>query len=238
MGEIRRDAVERGCPLLVLAAAALLAACASGTGRTAAPSSGSSTSRPAPTGRAGGAESNARSGPASGGAAGTVDSVFPSRFTLMTSAGVKVAVDEAAVTTYVNGTSSTAASAITPGQYVLVVGTASGVTIAAARVTVQPTGGSGSTSSAAAGVVPFRAGAPAVSKQVGEIPANYSPGSGTIASGPNANAATEAALTAYPGGVIDRVVQLTHGEYEVHNIGVSWPHHIFVDQAFKVVGAD
>jgi hypothetical protein len=77
-----------------------------------------------------------------------------------------------------------------------------------------------------------------VSKQIGEIPANYRPGSGTIVSGTNASAATEAALAAYPGGVIDRVVQLSDGEYEVHNIGVSWPHHIFVNQNFKVVGAN
>ena len=45
-------------------------------------------------------------------------------------------------------------------------------------------------------------------------------------------------LAAYPGGVVDRVVKLSNGEYEVHNIGVSWPHHVFVSAAFKVVGAD
>ena len=75
------------------------------------------------------------------------------------------------------------------------------------------------------------------SKQVGQIPANYNQWSGTIVSGTTANKATEAALAAYPGGVVNRVVQLSDGEYEVHNIGVSWPHHIFVDQDFKVVGA-
>ena len=41
-----------------------------------------------------------------------------------------------------------------------------------------------------------------------------------------------------PGGVVDRVVQLSNGEYEVHNIGVNWPHHIFVNQEFTVVGAN
>jgi hypothetical protein len=41
-----------------------------------------------------------------------------------------------------------------------------------------------------------------------------------------------------PGGVIDRVVRLSNGDYEVHNIGVNWPHHIFVTQDFEVVGAD
>jgi hypothetical protein len=71
-----------------------------------------------------------------------------------------------------------------------------------------------------------------------QIPANYSQGSGTIVSGTTANKATEAALVAYPGGVVDRVVQLSNGEYEVHYIGVNWPHHIFVNQDFTVVGAN
>jgi hypothetical protein len=33
-------------------------------------------------------------------------------------------------------------------------------------------------------------------------------------------------------------VKLSNGEYEVHNIGVNWPHHVFVSHDFKVVGAD
>ena len=57
-------------------------------------------------------------------------------------------------------------------------------------------------------------------------------------SGTTADKAIEAALAGYPGGVVDRVVQLSNGEYEVHNIGVNWPHHVFVDKDFKVVGAD
>jgi hypothetical protein len=58
------------------------------------------------------------------------------------------------------------------------------------------------------------------------------------ASRPTANKATEAALAAYPGGVVDRVVELSNGGYEVHYIGVNWPHHIFVNQDFKVIGAN
>ena len=61
---------------------------------------------------------------------------------------------------------------------------------------------------------------------------------GLIVSGITANKATEAALAAYPGGVVDRVVQLSNGEYEVHNIGVNWPHHIFENIDFQVIGAD
>jgi hypothetical protein len=158
-------------------------------------------------------------------------------FTLSTSAGQKVTVNETSSTTYLDGTSPTSASGIATGNDVLVLGTTSGTTITAAQVVVQPTGGGGSAASSA-GVIPFQPGAPSTSKQVGQIPANYSQGSGTIVSGTTAYDATEAALAAYPGGIIDRVVQLSNGEYEVHNIGVNWPHHIFVNQDFKVVGAN
>jgi hypothetical protein len=148
-----------------------------------------------------------------------------------------VTVNEASSTTYLNGTSTTSASSITNGQNVVVLGMTNGTTITATQVSVQPTGASSATSSAA-GVVPFTRGAPSAAKQVGQIPANYTEGSGTIVSGTAANKATEAALAAYPGGVVDRVVQLSSGEYEVHYIGVNWPHHIFVDQTFKVLGAN
>ena len=87
-------------------------------------------------------------------------------------------------------------------------------------------------------MLPFQKGAATTSKQVGQIPASYSQGSGTIVSGTTANKATEAALAAYPGGIVDRVVKLSNGEYEVHSIGVNWPHHIFVNQNFKVLGAE
>jgi hypothetical protein len=157
---------------------------------------------------------------------------------MSTSAGQKVTVNETSSTTYQNGTSSTSASAITTGEQVLVLGTTSGTTITATQVIVQPTGSGGSAASSAAGVIPFQSGAPTTSKQVGQIPPNYSEGSGTIVSGTTADKATEAALAAYPGGVVDRVVKLSDGEYEVHYIGVNWPHHIFVNQDFKVVGAD
>jgi hypothetical protein len=185
----------------------------------------------------GGAGSNARSGPAAGGASGTVASLSASEFTITTSAGQKVTVDEASSTTYQNGTSPASASAITTGTLVLVLGTASGTTITATQVIVQPAGG-GSATSPAAKVIPFQRGAPTTSKTVGQIPASYSQGSGTIVSGTAANKATEAALAAYPGGVVDRVVKLSNGEYEVHYIGVNWPHHVFVNQNFKVVGAE
>jgi hypothetical protein len=87
-------------------------------------------------------------------------------------------------------------------------------------------------------VVPFKRGAPTTAKQDGQVPTNYTEGSGTIVGGTTANKATEAALAAYPGGVVDRVVKLSNGEYEVHNIGVNWPHHVFVSKSFKVVGAN
>jgi hypothetical protein len=205
----------------------------SGTATTAT-SAAATSGRPA----LGGGGSNARSGPAAGGASGTVDGVSRSSFTLSTSAGQKVTVNKASSTTYRKGASTTSASAIKKGVSVLVLGTVNGTTITASQVIAQPTGGGGSATSSATKVVPFQRGAPSASKQVGQIPANYTQGSGTIVSGTKANKATEAALTAYPGGIVDRVVKLSNGEYEVHNIGVNWPHHIFVNQNFKVVGAN
>jgi preprotein translocase subunit YajC len=185
-------------------------------------------------GRGGG--SNARSGPAAGGSSGTVDSVSKSSFTISTSAGQKVSVNKVSSTTYRKGTSSRSASAITKGESVLVLGITNGTTITASQVIVQPADSGGSATSS--GVVPFQRGAQSTSKQVGQIPANYSQGSGTIVGGTAANKATTAALAAYPGGIVDRVVKLSNGEYEVHNIGLNWPHHVFVNQDFKVVGAD
>jgi hypothetical protein len=134
--------------------------------------------------------------------------------------------------------SSTSASTITTGESVLVLGTTDGTTITAAQVVVQPADSDGSAASSAAGVIPFQQGAPTDSKQIGQIPADYTEGAGTIVSGTEADKTTEAALTAYPGGVVDRVAKLSGGEYNVHYIGVNWPHHVFVNHDFKVVGAE
>jgi hypothetical protein len=186
-------------------------------------SSGTTTTAAAPAGRPGfgGGGFNARSGPAAGGTIGTVASVSKSSFTLTTSAGQKVTVNKAST------------SAAKKGQRVLVLGTVNGTTITATQVVVKPSG-----SATASAVVPFQRGAPSTAKQVGQIPANYTQGSGTIVSGTAADKATTAALASYPGGIVDRVVKLSNGEYEVHNIGVNWPHHIFVNVSFKVVGAN
>jgi Domain of unknown function (DUF5666) len=225
---------SRKLSMFILAgvAAIAVAGCSSSTASPAA-----STASPAASSSSGGG-SNARSGPAAGGSSGTVSSVSASGFTMTTSAGQKVTVNEASSTTYQKGTASTSASAIKTGEPVLVLGTVNSTTITATQVTVQPAGSEGSAASKAAGVVPFQKGAPATSKTVGQIPADYTQGSGTLASGTTADKATEAALAAYPGGVVDRVVELSGGGYEVHYIGVNWPHHIFVNQDFKVVGAN
>jgi hypothetical protein len=221
-----------GKPTRAIAAGAAAIAIAGGAYGIAGTASGNSsvaaatTANPPKTG-------GARSGPAAGGAVGTVGSVSTSSFTLTTSAGQKVTVAESSSTKYVKGTTSTTSSAVAKGAPVLVVGTVNGKTITATQVIVQPTGISKSSS-----VVPFKRGAPSAAKQVGKIPSNYVQGSGTIVSGTAATKATEAALASYPGGIVDRVVKLSNGEYEVHNIGVNWPHHIFVDASFKVVGAN
>jgi hypothetical protein len=87
-------------------------------------------------------------------------------------------------------------------------------------------------------VIPFHRGQPSPAKQVGQVPANFNPGTGTIITGTAADKAKAAALAAYPGGTVNRVVQLSNGEYNVHMIAVNWPHHVFVNASFKVVGAE
>ena len=206
-----------------------------GSSATARGSATSGRSQAAAGPESGGEGSNARSGPAAGGASGTITTVSASGFTLSTSAGQKMTVKDAGATTYLQGTDPASASAVTAGKRVLVLGTTSGTTITAAPGIVQPPG---TGAAAPTAVVPFHRGAPATSRQAGQIPANWSQGSGTIISGTAAGKATEAALAAYPGGVVDRVVQLSNGEYNVHYIGVNWPHHVFVSQNFTVVGAE
>jgi membrane-bound inhibitor of C-type lysozyme len=184
----------------------------------------------------GGGGSNARSGPAAGGASGTVGSVSTSKFTMTTSAGQKVTVDEASSTTYQKGTSPATASAVTAGQPVLVLGTTDNTTITAAQVIMQPP--STSASNPGGQAIPYSKGEQGSTQKVGQIPSDYTQGSGTIVSGTAADKATEAALAAYPGGIVDRVVAIGNGDYEVHYVGVNWPHHIFVKQNYQVIGAN
>ena len=202
------------------------------SGSAAAPAASSS-----PAGGFGsGGASNARSGPAAGGSSGTVSRLISSGFTLTTSAGEKLTIKETSSTTYQKGTSRATASAVTSGEPVLVLGTADSTTVTATQVIVQPP--SSSASNPGGQVIPYAKGEQGSSEQVGQIPADYTQGSGTIVSGTAADKATEAALAAYPGGLVDRVVELSNGQYEVHYIGVNWPHHIFVNQDFQVIGAD
>jgi hypothetical protein len=64
----------------------------------------------------------------------------------------------------------------------------------------------------------FKRGASSTSKQAGQISASYKRGTGTIVSGATANKATKAAVAAYPGGIVDRVVKLSNGEYEAASV--------------------
>jgi hypothetical protein len=117
--------------LSVLLGLTLISSTGCGTNISPSPKSlsFSKTSSPSPIGGAlrgsGGQASNARSGPATGGATGTVDNVSKSGFTMTTSTGVKVTVNETSSTKYKKGTSSTSVKAITKGKRVLALGTVS-----------------------------------------------------------------------------------------------------------------
>jgi hypothetical protein len=104
---------------------------------------------------------------------------------------------------------------------------------------IADSGSSSSANAATVGkVIPFDRGQPSPATPVGQIPAGFKDGSGTIITGTAASKAKAVAVAAYPGGTVDRVSVLSDGEYNVHIIGVNWPHHVFVSKSFKVVGAE
>ncbi len=116
---------------------------------------------------------------------------------------------------------------------------AAAVALAIGGLAIANSGSTSSANAATAGkVVPFHRGQPSPSTKVGQVPANWSPGTGTLITGTAANRAKAAAAAAYPGGTVNRVVLLSNGEYNVHIIAVNWPHHVFVSKTFKVVGAE
>ena len=232
---------KRGKVIAAAAAAGVIATVAACSSTTSTASSAPATASPAATsspagGFGSGSGSNAKSDPAAGGSVGTITSVSSSGFTLTTATGQKVTVKEASATSYEKGTSTATSGAVTTGEPVLVLGTTDNTTITAAQVVVQPPGTGGSNPGGQ--VIGFTKSTQGTSEKVGQIPADYTQGSGTLVGGTTADKATEAALAAYPGGIVDRVVALGNGQYEVHYIGVNWPHHIFVNQDFQVIGAD
>src|SRR5437588_710968 len=116
---------------------------------------------------------------------------------------------------------------------------AAAITLALGGYAIADSGSSSSANAATVGeVVPFHRGQPSPSKVVGRVPANWSAGTGTIMAGRAADKAKATALAAYPGGTVNRVVLLSNGEYNVHIIGVNWPHHVFVNKEFKVTAAE
>ena len=117
--KVRRVLTKKGCRRIV--ATAMLVPILGWSGGLIA-SSGASAEQPATSAHAPGAAgggSNARSGPAAGGSSGTVTSVSNSGFTMTTSAGQKVTVDESSSTKYKKGSSSIAASEIAVWRIVM-----------------------------------------------------------------------------------------------------------------------
>ena len=116
---------------------------------------------------------------------------------------------------------------------------AAAVGLAIGGYAIADSGSSTTANAATVGkVIPFHRGQPSPATPVGQIPAGFKDGSGTIIAGTAANKAKAAAVAAYPGGTVDRVALLSDGEYNVHILGVNWPHHVFVSKNFKVLGAE
>jgi hypothetical protein len=105
------------------------------------------------------------------------------------------------------------------------------------------TGTAAPTSSSAPGPGPRTAPAPGAANGpvpaavYGQVPQGWHPGSGTPVTGAAADKAEGVALAKFPGGTVNRVLQLGDGSYAVHIIGTSGPHHVFVSKDFTVTGA-
>jgi len=181
------------------------------------------------------AAAQAVSGPAAGGATGLVDSVSASGFTMTTATGIEVTVNETSSTKTVDGPGGD----VRKGASVLVLGLDNnGTTITADWVVIQPHGDGGAAAAKAHGVIPFEPGVPSPQQSVGTIPASYTQGVGTLVSGIQAYIPVAVAQAVFPGGIVDRVVSLSDGSYEVHNISINWPHHVFVSKDFMYLGAE
>jgi hypothetical protein len=231
-------------------AVAVLAGSGVASAATSSPPTSSASAAPTPEPSSAGGQP--RSGPADGGATGIIEGTSASGFTIRTWTGVAVTVDETSSTRIhggaVRGPRKGAEIHCCPvrdlrkGTSVLVLGlvndATSTTTITAAEVDVQPYGDGGAWVGKKDGVLPADPGKPGPDKSVGVIPSDYTEGSGTLVSGTVAFAAVTAAQAVFPGGVVDRVVELSAGNYEVHDIGVLWPHHVFVTKHFKVTGAN
>src|SRR5437868_5643220 len=104
---------------------------------------------------------------------------------------------------------------------------AAGVAAVAISIGVYAVGNSSSTHGAAATAsVP----SPTTIAPPAQAPQNWTPGSGTIITGADADKATAAAVAQYPDGTVNRVLQLSDGSYAVHRINTPSPHHIFVSK--------
>src|SRR5690348_9927716 len=76
-------------------------------------------------------------------------------------------------------------------------------------IVAEASGSGASTANAATGkVIPFHRGQPSPSTVSGHVPPGWTAGSGSIVTGTAAKRAKTAAVAAYPGGIVDRVVLL------------------------------
>ena len=95
----------------------------------------------------------------------------------------------------------------------------------------------GAITTASSDVTAMQQGQANTSQSYATIPSDYVEGQGAIVGTGTADEAVQTALQKYPGGIVDRVVQLADGDYEVHGIGTNM-RHIFDNSSFQVIDAD
>ena len=127
--------------------------------------------------------------------------------------------------------------------FILIAGVVAAVAVAVGTYAIVNSGNATSSTASSAPAARFGQGLSGSGRtspnqtSVGQIPSGWQPGSGTIITGAAADKAEAVAVAKYPGGTVNRVLQLSDGSYAVHMIKISWPHHVFVSSSFQVMGA-
>jgi hypothetical protein len=117
---------------------------------------------------------------------------------------------------------------------------AAAVVIAAGGVAIgnsSSSNGASATPSPAQAAGPTQAPGPSQASPTGQIPKNWSPGTGTLITGATADKVKAAAVAKAP-GTVNRVLKLSDGSYVAHMFATTGPHHVFVSKDFKVTGTE
>ena len=213
-----------------------IVAATSSSATTTASSSTTSSGHGLAGGSGTGSGSNARSGPAAGGSVGTVSERVRVRLHADDRTGQKVTIKEASSTTYEKGTSPASSQC----RHHRRTGSRAGDDRqhdhhghpghrgSAQQQRIVPRGADDRLHQGDAGF----------DREGRHDPVGLHPGVGDARQRHDRGQGDRSRAGRLPGRRRRPGRELGNGDYEVHNIGVNWPHHIFVNADFQVIGAN